>query len=427
MAKAKDQIRIDALTGEESAIGRLFMDSGSAALTDLSAVRLLRCGVDTVRQLYKGVIRPDVRALFEQVGIVSFAGHDWAVGRIGRDSGYQFRLQNADLGFILLIKSFNAQIDQFGSHLKIEVSPHAIEALSPEQLQAHIDRLAHAVLESAELNQCAVHLALDFQGWTPPADFTARMHCRARSQRDITGIDRIEWASKASVYGRGQTYMFGSASGVQLSLYNKTEQAKAIDKLDYWQSVWLQSDNPFDPADTFNYDPDQPVWRLELRYHHSVVQQFADGSINTFTGAVIDTRSFSGIAPHLDGLWRYGLDSFRFLARPGHFDAFWTLIRSDVRVSVSAEPLDGQTVYKRYYKTAQGFSGKNVELFLGNFVSLLARERVPAKKAFKCLKQWDCWGVVREHYACKGMSEGKLFEHIEKLLKERHVRWGRAV
>ncbi len=32
--------------------------------------------------------------------------------------------------------------------------------------------------------------------------------------------------------------MFGSANGLQLSIYNKTLQARATDKLDYWESVW---------------------------------------------------------------------------------------------------------------------------------------------------------------------------------------------
>lgn len=31
--------------------------------------------------------------------------------------------------------------------------------------------------------------------------------------------------------------MFGSANGLQLSIYNKTLQARATDKLDYWESV----------------------------------------------------------------------------------------------------------------------------------------------------------------------------------------------
>src|SRR3989338_8753070 len=134
---------------------------------DLSDVRLLRCGVDTVRQLYRGMIRPEIMALFEVPGVmVDFAGQRWHSGRVWRDSGYQFKLQNADLGIILLVKNFNAKLDCIGPHLKIEVSPHTIDSLSPERLQARLDFYAAQVLTHLEINQCAVHLALDLQGWT---------------------------------------------------------------------------------------------------------------------------------------------------------------------------------------------------------------------------------------------------------------------
>jgi hypothetical protein len=366
-------------------------------------------------------------ALFETPGsIVNFAGQRWHSGRVGRDSGYQYKLQNADLGFVLLVKNFNAKIDAIGAHLKIEVSPHAIDSLSPDRLQARLDYYAAEVLSNLEVNQCAVHLALDLQGWKPPVDMVARMHCRARAHRDISGINEISWATKASVYGRGETSMFGSAGGIQLCIYNKTEQAKATDKLDYWEGVWRRRDS-FDDGDPDNYNPEQDVWRIELRYHHSIIQQFASGSIDLQSGALIDTRSFAAFAGHLDGLWRYGMGQFRLQARPGYFEPIWTLLRDDVRVDIAADSLLEDTDYKRHYKTARGFSGKNVELFLGNFVSLLARERVGAKKAFNRLTEWECWPVIRDHYSAKGMTTIDLYHHIRDLLEERHVRWGRAV
>ncbi len=424
--KPQDQIRLNN-DGYESATGRLFADRGNGRITDLSKVRLLRCGVDTVRQLYRGLIRPHIMALFEVPGsIVDFAGQRWHSGRVGRDSGYQYKLQNADLGLILLIKNFNAKLESAGPHLKIEVSPHAIDNLSPERLQARLDYYAEHILSNVEINQCAVHLALDLQGWTPPTDLVARMHCRARTHRDISGINEVTWATKSSVYGRGETSMFGSANGVQLCIYNKTEQARATDKLDYWESVWKRRDS-FDDNDPDNYDPNQDVWRIELRYHHSIIQQFASGSVDLQSGSVIDTSSFAAFSGHLDGLWRYGLSQFKLLCRPGYFEPFWTLIREDVKVDIEADSLLDDTEYKRYYKTSRGFSGKNVELFLGNFVSLLAREQVGAKKAFDRLKEWECWPVIRDHYAAKGMSERDLYKHIKVLLEERHVRWGRAV
>ena len=423
----KDFKRIDLMTGLEDSQSRLFVDPGTARIVDLSKVRLLRCGVDTVRQLYRGLIRPEIMALFEKPGaMVQFAGEFWHAGRVGRDSGYQYKLQNADLGFILLIKNFNAKLEQIGPHLKIEVSPHAIDALSPERLQERMDYYAAAVMTHRERNQCAVHLALDLQGWQPPVDLVARLHCRARTHRDITGINQIEWATKSSVYGRGETSMFGSAGGVQLCIYNKTEQARATDKLDFCESIWRRRDS-FDSTDPENYDPTKDVWRIELRYHHSVIQQFASGSIDARTGQALETDSYAAFSAHLDGLWRYGLGQFKLLARPGYFEPIWTLIRDDIRVDVPVDSLVDETEYKRYYKTSRGFSGKNVELFLGNFVSLLARERVGAKTAFDRLKEWECWPVIRDHYASKDMTERDLYKHIKNLLQERHVRWGRAV
>jgi hypothetical protein len=247
------------------------------------------------------------------------------------------------------------------------------------------------------------------------------MDSKDRRRRDISGINEINWATGSSVYGRGETSLFGSAGGVQLAIYNKTEQARATDKLDYWESVWKRRDS-FDEN-----DPNAGVWRIELRFHHSVIQQLASGSISLKAGEAIDPRSFAAFSAHLHGLWRYGLRQFKLLARPGYFEPIWTLIREDVRVDLPVDSLLDETEYKRYHKTSRGFSGKNVELFLGNFISLLARERVDAKKAFDRLKTWECWPVIRDHYAAKEMTERDLYTHIKNLLQERHVRWGRAV
>lgn len=427
MKKAKDQVRLDRETALENPRGRLFIDPISTRMTDLSGVRLLRCGVDTVRQLYRGMIRPEVVGFFEEPGLVDFAGFRWHAGRVGRDSGYQYKLQNADLGLVLLVKNFNSKLDSIGPHLKIEVSPHTIDSMTHTELQRLMDGLAGQVLVHWERNQCAVHLALDVQGWEPPADLSTRMHCKARLQRDISGISEISWAAKASVYGRGETFMFGSANGIQLSIYNKSVQAKATDKLDYWESIWSRINNPFDETDPANYQKDQSVWRIELRFHHSVVQQFAEGSVSMDTGAYIGTDCYADLVPHLDGLWSYGVSLFRLLARPGVYEAFWTLIRQDVHVEVPVPSLLDQTAYKRYYKSSRGFSGKNVDLFMGNFISLLARERVGAKKAMARLQEWECWPVIRDHYAAKGKDERAIYEHVRDLLEERTIRWGRAV
>jgi len=426
MTAPKHQFRLNH-NGEQDQQGRLFMCPSSMRLTDLSGVRLLNCSVDTVRQLYRGTLRAAVLSLFERSGMVEFAGYSWHAGRVGRDSGYQFKLQNAHLGLVLLVKNFNVADDERGPHLKIEVSPHLVEQVTPGQLQGLMDGLADWVLDEWEPNQCAVHLALDVQGWTPPADMVARMHCRSRRVREISGINSVDWAATASVYGDGETFMWGSASGLQCSIYNKTLQARAIDKLDYWQALWRSFDNPFDADDPANYNPKETVWRIELRFHHSVVQQFAAGSRDLETGEVIGTCTFEELAPHLDGLWRYGMQSFRLLDRPGLYAAAWTLFAQDSRVRTGVDSLVDDHEYKRYYKTSAGFTGKNVELLMGNLISLAARQGIGAKKTFAELKAWVCWPTVLEHYELKGKTERDIYRWVRDKLQERTIRWGKAI
>ncbi|MCY1280894.1 hypothetical protein D9M68_509420 [compost metagenome] len=411
----------------DSPRGRLFVDGPTGRFTDLSGVRVLRCGVDTVRQLYNGMLRPEVMALFDVSDpIVEFAGHEWSKGRIGRDSGYQFRLQNANLGVILLIKNHNIKLDTIGSHLKIEVSPHAIDGTAPKALQSMLDDLAAAVLTHCEPNQCAVHIALDVQGWTPPEDIVDRMHCRSNRVRQISGIERIEFNGNASVYGRGETYMFGSPNGIQLSIYNKSLQARASDKLDYWNAVWSsRNGDPFGDGEVV-YNPGETVWRIEFRYHHTIIDQFAQGSC-VASGGVIGTRTYEGIAQHLDHLWSYGCEAYKLLCRGTQYAPFWTLIMQDVKVQVECDPLIERVEYRRYHKTAMGFSGKNCEMFLGQFISLIARERIPAKKAIESAYRLEFWHVIEDHYLAKGWTRRDLEKHIKALISDRYLRRGYAV
>lgn len=398
---------------QESPWGQLFVDPGTGDTFDLSGVKVVHFGTDTVRQLYKGKLRTEVLALFEEPGLVSFAGHRWSAGRIGRDSGYQYRLQNADLGIILLIKSFHAKDDAIGPHLKIEVSPHCLRSQTPQELQTFINQLAEHVLVDPEAAQCAVHIAMDVQGWVPPREFETKLHCRSRRVRSYHGIDSVEFDTSSAVYGRGESFLFGSPAGIQLAVYDKTEEAKLRDKLDYWRSVWGENDN---------YDQDTQVYRIEFRFHHSVVEQFAQGSINKETGEVLAFSDYFALYDHLDGLWRYGCDAFRYLYRPGTFHPFWTFIGRQ------AYPIDPPAAeYKRYYKTASGYSGKNVELLLGNFISCAARHRMSRSQAWKALESLPFFQLVLDHYLQKGKKTYDLKMHVKDLLEERYVRWGRAI
>ena len=76
---------------EESPWGQLFVDPVTGDTFDLRGVNVVHFGTDTVRQLYRGSLQADILSLFDAPGIVDFAGERWSAGRIGRDSGYQYR------------------------------------------------------------------------------------------------------------------------------------------------------------------------------------------------------------------------------------------------------------------------------------------------------------------------------------------------
>lgn len=92
-----------------------------------------------------------------------------------------------------------------------------------------------------------------------------------------------------------------------------------------------------------------------------------------------------------------------------------------------AECLSQEHHYRRHYKTAGGFSGKNIELFLGNFVSIVARERLGAGKAFEELKKFSGFQVIADHFEAKGKSERDIYRWLRDKLQERHIRYGLAV
>lgn len=412
MAKPKHFISLDSL-GNESQFGRNFVDPGTGAFFDTSSMSVVSFRTDTVRQLYRGRLKSSVLELFEKPGLINFDGYTWYAGRIGRDSGYQYQLQNADLGIILLIKSFHSAPEHDGNHLKIEVSPHFIHSHTELELQFKIDCFADAVLHDWSHGGCAVHMAADVQGWKPSGDFETRLHCRSRRVRSFHGVDSFDVDNLSARYGRGESFLFGSASGMQLAVYDKTDEAKARDKLDYWRSTWSNS-----PA----YDPESTVTRVELRFHHSVINQFGDGTVDTSSGEQFDMSSYKGVYSHLSALWRYGLDSFRLLHRPGYFDPAWSVLD---RLAVPDVPdcID----YKRHYKKADTFSGKNIELLLGNFISCATRHRMTARAAWEAVQAMPFYTLIREYYELKDKDETDLKRHLYRLMSERRIRYGRAV
>jgi len=411
----------------ESPLGRNF-EHPIDGLLDLSSIKILYSSVDTIRPIYKLHLDPDLLEgldlKMEEEGfhtrVFNLNGFDFALKR-GGASGYKYLLQNSELGLILLIKNQKTKADSSGPHLKIEVSPKVISEHSVSSLQCLLDNIADIVSLKGNYQSsgCAVHLALDFQGWEPPVAFDRLVTCRSRRVTDHNGISHLTLDNDiCSVYGKGQSYLFGSASTIQMAVYNKTLEARASDKLDYMGQCWSTKSSSFDHA---LYDPDLPVWRVEVRFHHSVINQFSDMNIHTpssETEAYDPSRltSFESIAPHLGGLWEYGLNNFRYDFNTNYIHPAWTVFMTESDFNQYETGFS----YKRKYKTAGIGNEKNIAIALGNMLSIFARNKINSVKAYAFLKKSGIWSDIVHYFRIRGMNKADIKLFIEDgLLKRR--------
>lgn len=411
--------------------GRIF--TSGLGQVNLSAVTFLHEGVDTVRQLYEGILKPDVldyiKAVYElgpSHRLIDVLGRQWLLGSGGK-SGYRYRLQDNDLGLILLIGSRYVEETSAGSHLKVELSPHFIDARNEKSIQCYLNNLAARLLANPRPLGCQVHLCVDLQGWEPPKNFLDLLVTRSRRRVDHTGIGRVEFSLSeiAAVYGNSQSYLFGSASGLQFSMYRKDLQVKAVDKAHFWSSVWnRRTDEDFKPL----YDPSKPVWRFEFRFHHSVINEFAE-----FLDEPL--ASFTDLVPHLTGLFRYALGNFRLNAvsstasgasssyRGLYIDPMWQLLLQDVRILAPDQGL----FYKRARKQPGKGNEKNVLLSVGNMLSIYARNGLDPLKSFYFLTQSgifdDYVGYIRSRYRLPTLCQvkDKILEKITEGLAIRRL------
>ena len=420
--------RYEAGTLTPNPSGSLFAHDGT--FFDLSSISVMGSYIDTIRHLYEGKVNEEMLekitdVLADNCDYIQLFDREWMVGKCSRQSGYQYRLQNNDLGVIILFKSYHNKEHVQATHVKIELSPWFIETRTPEQIQESLSSWATQLLIDCNPNRPAVHLALDVQGWAPAADFISRFKCRSRRVRELDGIQEatFDLSEISATYGKGQSYLFGSAGGLQLAIYNKTKQAKATDKLDYMQDKWRRSSGYYDDPEADGvYDPSKDVFRIEARFHHSVVEQFCSGSVDTKTGemSLKGAKTYLEISSHLQGLWDYAMDSYKLMFNTQTVDPIWQLFQEDAKFD-TPDPVVSMN-YKRYYKSANGFSGKNVDLFMGNWLSIISRSRKSPAHAWKELKQMSVFPVIEEYYASKGIFTRELKQKIKIALRDRKLR-----
>lgn len=380
------------LDGRQDPAGRLFLSEKRQ--TDLSRVRVLHAGVDTIRQLYEGV---PVREWWETIDavytsgfnqVMEFLGEEWLVGSGGK-SGYRWRLQNNAIGVIILYGSRYAEADKRGAHLKIECSPHFLKDQPATTVQAFLDRIALHLLNQQTATGCAIHLAVDVQGWSPSNDFENRLTTRSKRRTRHDGLLKIEMLGEETVqvYGDRESFLFGSASSLQFALYRKDREALKRDKLDWWESVWNEQ---HDDLDTPSYKPGQPVWRLEWRFHHSVINQVQEDGYSL--------TKYTHLEPILTNFFHYGLNTYRLDLSRTRIDPFWQLLYQDVTIRGEKEGF----IVKRNYKTPGRGNEKNLALAIGNLLSIYARHGYTARQSIGYLKQTGIWEDLCAYWETAG-------------------------
>ncbi|MBF0630147.1 MAG: hypothetical protein HQL89_04050 [Magnetococcales bacterium] len=392
--------------------GSLF-ESGTG-LHDLSHIHVLSSTVDTVKQIYHGVIKLKwlekiERFLDSNEEFLSDGPYGpWHISRIGKSSGYQLKLQNNELGFVILLKTVYAKHDKPASHLKIEVSPHRIRSSgSCGALQGNLDSIAIWLLEEGwKYVGVAVHLAVDVQGWKPKMDFMQKLVTRTRTTKDFRGISDFQLdnlSEISTVYDNGQSFLFGKASALQMAVYRKDLEISKRDKVDYFHDVWNK-----DGKDWF--ESDKCVWRIEVRLHHGIMREIGLG-----LGGKIE--SFRESESVLTDVWRYGLDRNRLMLTERYIDPFWQLLMQDVQFCL---PPSGVAV-RRVKKKDMSNAGKNVAMMIGNIVTLAARRQMDAFQIVHMIQDMALYEDVRDYLKSKGYREGRLFEMVERGLKIRRL------
>jgi len=390
---------------------------------DYSGVRILHRAIDTFRQLFVG--KADLSLLDRFAQLIDadetrmplfkhdrfLDGSEWVLRRVTKKSGFHYEFVNNQTGMqIFFLGRFSsyqqlvpnddaAGLDAYyepvqGTHLKVQMQSGVLNHRTDEEIKYVLENVANFfLLPGWQYHKGEPHLCVDLQGWSPTIELLDNMFRRSPFE-DIHLDAKIDFDAKGVIHGRGfQTITLGEMRGVQLCIYRKDLLTKKKGVFNYWSDIWS--------ANCPDYDPEAPVYRVELRFNSNIVMQMT----NSLVAAVLDAEpwkelsdpnldtmqnmelkfqhevglsSFFQIKNYLGSLWRYGLTKiFRY-----HYDyandkrtlhPIWSILLQEVN-------WEGRYIdLKRSYKKPVGerdveqTEKKNVQFALAHLIALEAR------------------------------------------------------
>lgn len=133
------------------------------------------------------------------------------------------------------------------------------------------------------------------------------------------------------------------------------------------------------------------MWRLEFRFHHSVVKQVQQLDN-------IPAVKYIQLKDQLTSFLRYGLDVFRLDCSKTYIDPFWQLLYEDVLIRNEVSSF----VVRRVYKTPALGSEKNLALAIGNLLSIYARYKYSTSQVIQYLKAAGLWSELCTYWEFSG-------------------------
>lgn len=381
---------------------------------DLSEIKCVHSGVDTLKQLFGCLIRQDVLLQIVEKydsgfeNIFNIGGTDFLLSKSGKTSGYQWNLRNSDLGFVVLLKSFYSEEDLNASHLKIEVSPLTIFENTPRQLTAKLLRLARLFGTQIKEVGVAAHIAVDLKGFEVPSDFEYKLVTKAKRQIRHLGISDLTLGIQETnvVHGDRQTFTFGSASGLQFQLYDKVTEAVKRDKIGYWEDIWKKVPSDKDCFKS-EYQEGDSVRRLEMRFHHSIIREFCNGTKDK-NGNFIQINNFIQLSEHLTALWQYALNNFRLQHSSSYIHPVWQKLLEDVMIYNASPDL----MYIRKLKPASAATRRNTAFWLAHVLKLQCRKGKSVEFSVRHITSAGLESELMDYFGINGFKNCEFLPHL---------------